>query len=383
MAPATTVLGKRKRVKQQKEQKNPADKATRAAKVEDDDAAAAERAALEEAQAIFRRHFEAQFVPLQEETEGAGAGKGGKKARGPEESDDDSDGGVEDLRSDSEEEDDDDDDDEVDDDDGDGDDAWDGLSGENDEDDEDENRVQVVDHSKPLTTSSTLTRQALMGMTKKEMRAYLSSKPPDALSEAEQAKAAKKALAASGGKKDPKDDADAQNEDSKALLANDLELQRLISESHILSASNPFNTTTSGAARLPFAEGRTRALTTDMRVRALGSKGSIFTQQKMPMGMRKGIAGARAAREERRRREARENGIILERPAEDAAGAGGKGGKKGKKKATFGRRDLPVDMPGMGRMKGGELRLSKRDVRAVENEGRRMDSGGKKKRKRR
>ena len=41
-------------------------------------------------------------------------------------------------------------------------------------------------------------------------------------------------------------------------------------------------------------------------------------------------------------------------------------------------------MPGMGRMKGGELRLSKRAVRAVEMEGKRMgDHRGKGKHKRR
>lgn len=388
MVSDTTVLGKRKRVKQPpppQKQPQSADKA------EADEAAAAERAALEEAQAIFRRHFEAQFVPLQESEKGTSgsAGKKGRKEKAGKDSDeaDEDDGGqpgVEDLRSDSEDEDDDD---------------WDGLSGEDDDEDEDDdsendgedddleadsgeetaNKVEVVDHSKPLAPS--LTPQALMGMTKREMRAYLSSRPPDALSSAEASKAKQLLL-----KKDDGDGAGdgadgGQAEDSKALLAKDLELQRLISESHILSSANPFNTTTSGAARLAFAGGRARALTTDLRLQGLGGKGSIFSQQRMPMGMRKGITGAKAAREERRRREAKENGIILERPA--AAGDGGAAGKakKGKKKSTFGRRDLPVDMPGMGRMKGGELRLNKRDVKAVENEGKRFD--GKRKKKRR
>ena len=68
-------------------------------------AASAEADALEDAQAIFRRHFEAQFAPL------AGSGKAKSKkarARAAEGDDEDGDGdGVEDMRSDCEEEDDD------------------------------------------------------------------------------------------------------------------------------------------------------------------------------------------------------------------------------------------------------------------------------------
>ncbi|KUI65695.1 Protein FAF1 [Cytospora mali] len=388
MGSDTTVLGKRKRVKQQQPKSEP--KPAEKAKV-DDAAAAAERAALEEAQAIFRRHFEAQFVPLQESEEDASGKKGGKARAGTREAEggEDGQGGVEDLRSDSEGDDDDDDDDEEDDQDED----WDGLSGEDDDDDEaetdseEDNQVEVVDHSKPLATSTLGTPQSLMGMTKREMRAYLSSRPPDALSEAERSKAKQLLLNKAPGDDSNNNDG-TQNEDSKALLAKDLELQRLISESHILSASNPFNTTTSGAARLPFAGGRTRALTTDLRLRGLGSKGSIFAQQKMPMGMRKGITGAKAEREERRRREAKENGIILERPAGGVnGGGGGKKKKKEQRRRSGGggggsRRDLAVDMPGMGRMKGGELRLSKREVRAVEMEGKRMDTGKRRRRRR-
>lgn len=236
-------------------------------------------------------------------------------------------------------------------------------------------QVEVVDYSKPTPSFSTLTPQTAL-MTKREMRAYLSSRPPDAVSTAGGKARAKHHQKGGDGTDDP------QNEDSRSLLANDLELQRLISESHILSATNPFNSAGSGGASAPsrtFSEGRTRALTTDLRLQKLGSAGSIFRQQKMPMAMRQGISGAKASREEKRRREAKENGIILERETP------GEGGKKAKKQKGSRRSDLPVDMPGMGRMKGGELRLSKRDVRAVENEGRRTgDSrGGKGKHRRR
>lgn len=87
--PSERVLGKRKR------------KAVE--KVEDD----TDVAALEDAQAIFRRHFEAQFAPLEEETE-AGSGKAGKskKSSAGVDDEDGSFDGIEDMRSDSESEDD-------------------------------------------------------------------------------------------------------------------------------------------------------------------------------------------------------------------------------------------------------------------------------------
>lgn len=211
-------------------------------------------------------------------------------------------------------------------------------------------------------------------MTKREMRAYLSSRPPDS--------------ALTGLTSTPKTsqktegDDDPQNEDSKSLLANDLALQRLISESHILSASNPFNTigaggSSSSADGKAFTEGRIRKRTTDLRLQKLGSKESIFTQRKMPMNMRKWITATRDAREEKRRREARENGIILEKPQDKS------GGKKGSRRSKKGHGGVDVDMPGMGKFKNGELRLSQREVRAVEMEGMRRDTGGKRKRKRR
>lgn len=247
------------------------------------------------------------------------------------------------------------------------------------ETEETNNQVEVVDYSKPTPALSTLTPQAAT-MTKREMRAYLSSRPPDAVSTAAEGPSGGRARAkqqrGEGGD-------DPQNEDSRSLLANDLELQRLISESHILSATNPFNTAGGLGAHAPgraFSEGRTRALTTDLRLQKLGSSGSIFTQQKMPMAVRKGILGARASREDKRRREAKENGIILEREAPGEATGKAKKARRKQQKGS----GLPVDMPGMGRMKGGELRLSKRDVRAVEMEGKRVgDSRGKGKHRKR
>ena len=74
------------------------------------------------------------------------------------------------------------------------------------------------------------------------------------------------------------------------------------------------------------------------------------------MNMRKGITRHREEREAKRRREAKENGIILERPEVKKKKGGGGGGK----------RDGGVDRPGIGRMRGAELRISEADVRKIE-----------------
>ena len=163
---------------------------------------------------------------------------------------------------------------------------------------------------------------------------------------------------AANTKKSPSDQD--QPEDSAAFLANDLALQRLIAESHILSAAGgnashwqSQHAASTAANTRAFAAGRTARKTTDMRVQALGAKDSILSQVKMPMAMRKGIVGAAADKESKRRREARENGIILEREMKKA---------KTKKK---GRGERPVDLPAVGRMRGAELKVSAREARAI------------------
>ncbi|PSS03891.1 hypothetical protein BD289DRAFT_470646 [Coniella lustricola] len=381
-AAAAAVLGKRKRKPAQiKDEKTPD--------------AAATAAVLEDAQAIFRRHFEAQFAPIDDDVEKKDKSKA-KKSKSTAAADEDGDeqgDGIEDMRSDSGSS-----DDENEDEDG-----WGGLSGEEDNSDNNSEvqdleladllgnsnsatTVEVVDHSKPMPTSILHPSNAIMS--KREMRAYLSSRPPDTTTIPSSSTTDK-----NKNKNANDDDDNPQNEDSKTLLANDLELQRLISESHILAASNPFNAIGSSSSsqhnnsdhKTAFAQGRTRALTIDLRLQKLGSTDSIFTQRKMPTNMRRGINAAREAKEDKRRREAKENGIILEkraltpgktkqssagpRPSKWSKGGGRRGG-------------LAVDMPGMGRFSNGELKLSKKEVRAVEMEGMRSDSGKRRRRRR-
>ncbi|KAM4054585.1 hypothetical protein HRG_005421 [Hirsutella rhossiliensis] len=274
-------------------------------------------------QDVFRRHFESRFEPLRLQTplhrpRDGGGGVG------------DSDGG-EDAES-----------------------EWGGLSDDDDDDDDasDDDQetgaiehapaVEVVDYSVSQTPSS-----PSAAMSKREFKAFMSSRPPD--------QAAKAEATTTGGTSTPSSSSSTIPEDAPSLLAQDLELRRLLAESHLLSphpsVSTPSATTT--ATPKSFTAGRTRHKATDLRIQALGSNISILKQDKMPMNMRKGIVGAAASREAKRRREARENGVILER-------------ELGKKMRRNRARDGAVDRPGVGRLKGAELRLSERDVKSIE-----------------
>lgn len=114
MAPGTVILGKRKR-------RVPAEKAAA-----DVDAKPDTAAALEDAQAIFRKHFEAQFAPLEgsddEESSRPAAKPRRRAAAGREAAGDEEDAaGVEDMRSETSGS-------------GEDEDEWDGLSAEDDDD---------------------------------------------------------------------------------------------------------------------------------------------------------------------------------------------------------------------------------------------------------
>ncbi|KAL7935973.1 hypothetical protein V8C35DRAFT_296510 [Trichoderma chlorosporum] len=290
----------------------------------------------EDAQEIFRRHFEAQFLPLPE------AKRKAKEAQDEDESEDDSDGSGSEG------------------------DEWDGVSNEDDDDEEDESEgdeddddeeeeddeddtpaIEVVDHSVSQAPKTNT-------MSKRELKAFMSSRPPD------QTSSPKPAAQPSSSKP-----SSALPEDAPSLLAQDLELRRLIAESHLLQTNKPLSlaaalSTTSSPNAQPkaFAAGRVRQKALDMRIQALGSKTSILKQEKMPMHMRKGITAAATEREAKRRREAKESGVILERETgkkkgRDRKSGGGGGGGNG-----FG--------PAVGRLKGAELRISERDVKKIE-----------------
>ncbi|KAI0526180.1 hypothetical protein F5B22DRAFT_146352 [Xylaria bambusicola] len=227
--------------------------------------------------------------------------------------------------------------------------SWDGFSEDGAEDDSStpSTVVEVVSHA---DTYSATTRT----LDKRESRAWLSSRPPLATA------------ADSISSTNKKSKATTDEEDAPSLLKNDLALQRLLAESHLFSSAGA----DSGDATEHV--GRNRHLATDLRLSVLGSKASIYKQEKMPMSMRKGIQAAAEGRETKRRQEARENGIVLERPTAS---------KKTSKSKRSGASSA-IDAPAVGRMNNGMLKLSKRDIADLEGGGPRKGGTFTKKRRR-
>ena len=141
--------------------------------------------------------------------------------------------------------------------------------------------------------------------------------------------------------KNPDHVEDEDDETDHANLKKDLALQRLIQESHLLEKDG-----------LTSHAGETRHRALDMRFQKLGSKSSIFAQPKMPLAQRMGIATKAAERSEHRRREARENGIVLEKARQEK--------KDGRKS-----RQRNIDAPSVGKFRKGMLTLSKKDLHEI------------------
>ncbi|KAL5362749.1 hypothetical protein BJX96DRAFT_166905 [Aspergillus floccosus] len=196
---------------------------------------------------------------------------------------------------------------------------WDGLSG----DEEATNAVEVISYADSSKTEAPLDKKA--------RKAFMTAKPPSFEVKATSAKR-------SPSKDEDEDRTDAADADN---LKNDLALQRLLKESHLLE---------SGSDLAPTGKNRLKAL--DLRMQSLGAKTSLY-HQKMPSSHRRGINAKAEKREEKRRLEAKENGIILEKPTP-------------KSKTSAGRRERGVGGPTIGKFSGGTLNLSKRDLSAVQ-----------------
>lgn len=106
-----------------------------------------------------------------------------------------------------------------------------------------------------------------------------------------------------------------------------------------------------------------------MRLQDMGSKSSIFKQDKMPLAQRKGIVTKARMQEDNKRKEAFENGIILE--------------KAKAKKRKNGMRERGVGAPAVGRFQGGTLKLSSKDIAEIEGPRKGLKGGKSGKRKRR
>jgi hypothetical protein len=150
-----------------------------------------------------------------------------------------------------------------------------------------------------------------------------------------------------------KDTSDSDDDNTAENLKHDLALQRLLRESHLLDSASDL---------APTGKNRLKAL--DLRMQALGAKTSLYKQEKMPSSHRRGIKAKAVTKEEKRRREAKENGIILEKPAPKVS------------KSSGGRRERGVGGPTIGKFAGGTLNLGKRDLMTMQGPKRRPGKGG-------
>lgn len=196
---------------------------------------------------------------------------------------------------------------------------WSGFS-----DDEEDDPVEVVAH---VAANGNLPE-----VHRSHQRAYMSSKPPSSAAESMHSQSKQKSA--------EKDDAS-----EAANFKHDLALQRLLKESHLLEPGS-FNTNST----VPEGKGRLRAL--DLRLQDLGAKTSLATQEKMPIAHRKGISSKAVGREQKRRKDAADNGVILEKV------------KHATKDTKW--RDRSVGGPTVGKFRGGTLKLSGKDLRDIQ-----------------
>ena len=94
----------------------------------------------------------------------------------------------------------------------------------------------------------------------------------------------------------------------------------------------------------------------DVRLQGLGSKDSLFDQEKMPLSHRKGIGAKALVKESLRRKDAKENGVVLERASNNF-------------KASTTRRERGVDKPSLGKFSNGMLKLSRQDIASMSSSG--------------
>lgn len=291
----------------------------------------AESSDNEDMQELFRRAFEKKFKPLDVEPVRAREKKNKSEeaavVRDEEEGEEEK--GSDDAADEDEDEDD-----------------WSGLSDDDNDDGNDATTtaVEVVEYKDP-TLASTSDDEATL---KAQKRAFMSSKPP--VSSTSTLTTSKKPSRPGASTSTA---AEASESTDAAHLKNDLALQKLLRDSHLLSASA--SASSSGASTPTgslLTTGAARHRSTDLHLQSLGAKRSVFTQKNMPMAQRKHMLTKARETEAKRRSDAREGGIILEK-------------EKREPRKDVGRRERGVGMPSVGRFKGGTLSLSKADVRSI------------------
>ncbi|KAK9375287.1 uncharacterized protein V1513DRAFT_43469 [Lipomyces chichibuensis] len=163
------------------------------------------------------------------------------------------------------------------------------------------------------------------------------------------------------------------DDDETMNLKHDVELQRLITESHILSEASRKGgaISLSGGSFDPIGKARTKTMEARIDSLALQSGGKMralkkdyysinpqtllesqkkkFNKEKMPMRMRKGMLQKKAAREEKYEKKAKEAGIVLPK-------------SRSRQKKSKEMRDRGLKIQSVGRFTPSGLKLSKSEI---------------------
>lgn len=185
----------------------------------------------------------------------------------------------------------------------------------------------------------------------------------------------------------------ASGEDAENL-ENDLALQRLLKESHILAHHLEYSGADLTLKTIDHEEptGKARKRILDHRIREISAVNSLTgglpkRLEKMPMQMRKGMIDAQARRVAKHEKEAREAGIVLARVRKGQTreldmgrGVTARLDRLGtgiKKKKTVNKRDRGLRIQAVGRSTANGLVISEREIARVSNSSR----GGKSRRR--
>lgn len=186
--------------------------------------------------------------------------------------------------------------------------------------------------------------------------------------------------------------AQALKEDSEHM-ENDLKLQRLLSESHILAGKLDYSGADVTLQTLDYEDptGKARRRVLDSRIRsaaALNSKTGGLPQrlEKMPMDMRKGMVKTRDERISRYEQEARDAGIVLAkvRPGEIRNLKAGRGSTQASDRIGNGARvekkvrDKGLRINGVGRNTRNGLVIAQKDIDRINRTGFKNKKKGKK-----
>lgn len=175
-------------------------------------------------------------------------------------------------------------------------------------------------------------------------------------------------------------------------LENDLKLQRLLQESHILADQQQYSGADLTLQTLDYEEptGKARQRTLDSRIRSIASVNSATgglpkKLEKMPMSMRKGMVSKYEKRVAKYEEEAKNAGIVLSkikkgerRNIQSGKGATSITDRIGSgKKSDIRIRDRGLKISSVGRSTRNGLVISKDDIERINNAGKRR-TGGKK-----